>query len=242
MGDKSNVPTVGSGLNSAVSTASSINKATEIENTYLKLLNKEMDDKNVILKSNNSLLEQRIKTLESETTVLRNASRPQVDDAATDKSEPWPQQFAVENLLYELKERENRKFNFILFNCPESTTDINEIARNVTDHCLGRETQSDLQVFRLGRVVAGKNRPIKVICGSSGLASEVIRFSKKIKTHNNLKHLSISEDRTPQQLQEYRKLKQQLDERIKAGETNLRIVYKNGSPKIITINLTANLN
>lgn len=75
-----------------------------------------------------------------------------------------------------------------------------------------------------------------MICHTSQIAYEVISNSKKINNIPDLSHLSISDDKTPQQIQAYRKLKSEMDERTSAGEKNLKIIYKNGVPNIIINN------
>lgn len=194
-----------------------------------------MEDKNNILKSNSYLLEQRIRTLETELQAA-NAG----PTANTDRAPEHSQHQNIESLFQEYKERESRKQNFIFFNCPESVANVKEIATKLANECLADQgsqiRETDVQAFRLGRGVTGKNRPVRVICSSSQIAYEVIRNSKKIKNIPDLSHLSVSNDKTPQQIQEYRKLKQVMDERTSAGEQNLKIIYKNGAPKIIVNN------
>ena len=92
----------------------------------------------------------------------------------------------------------------------------------------------DIKVFRLGKHINNKCRPVRVVCKSPEIARSVIVNSKKLSTNPNLKHLSVSDDKTPRQLQEYQQLKRQLADRSRAGESNLKIVYRNGISKIIT--------
>lgn len=208
-------------------------KASEVEITYLKLLNREVVDKNDVLKSNNSLLTQRIDRLESD---LKSMTVPGVSD--TTNQHPI-QKSLLDGLLYEYQDRENRKNNFIVFNCPESTQDPKQVVIQVIEHCTQMppsEFSDHIKVFRLGKVTPNKNRPLKVVCNSRDLSSKLLRNFKQLKTKASLKHLSVGDDKTQYQLEEYNRLKRVMADRIRAGESNLKIIYNNGIPKIISIN------
>lgn len=88
---------------------------------------------NNILKSNNYLLEQRINTLETE--LQADINKP-TTDAVTNRAPEHSQHQIIESLFQEHMERENRKQNFIFFNCPESATNVTKIATTLANECL----------------------------------------------------------------------------------------------------------
>lgn len=146
------------------------------------------------------------------------------------------------DVFAELHDRDRRRNNFIIFGQPDTNTEPN--ANNdkatamdiITNTIHNNQIEPNaIRVFRLGKFMMGKSRPIKVVCGSPGIASKVLSNAKCLKNKANLSHLSLSSDKTPMQLKEYREVKQCLDDRIAAGETNLRIKYINGSPRVITV-------
>ena len=50
------------------------------------------------------------------------------------------------------------------------------------------------------------------------------------------KNCSIYSDKTPKQLEYYKKRKKELTDRTNRGETNLKIKYYNDVPKIVSLN------
>lgn len=56
--------------------------------------------------------------------------------------------------------------------------------------------------------------------------------SKKLRDSSAFKNVRIVSDRTPRQNRYYNKIKQTLNERKAAGETNIYIKYFNDIPKI----------
>ena len=53
---------------------------------------------------------------------------------------------------------------------------------------------------------------------------------------SQFKNIKISFDRTPRQQEVYKQLKAQLNDRLVKGESNLKIRYFNGTPKIVSLN------
>lgn len=208
----------------------SINKAMEVEILYLKKLIKEIEDKNDLLKVNNELVTKRVVSLEED--LQRTANHGVETEAGQNRSN-----VAMEELFNEHLERENRKKNFMLFKCPESVVDIREVVTNVIKECVRpmNFTEDNFKVYRLGRKVDNKTRPIKVVCDSKDLSREVIHNAKKLKQNPTLGHLSVSDDKTIKQQQEYRNLRAELLRRTELGETNLRIIYVQGTPKIVSV-------
>lgn len=217
---------------SSTTSNDSIIRANEVEITYLKLLNTEITNKNSLLKENNSLLNQKIETLARELDTLKNqASTLSIPESNMPVgTQPVD---TLENFFLEYQERENRMKNIVIFNCPESMSNSKDIATQVIEQCMGA-SELDIQAFRLGKLMNGKNRPIKVICKSRDIAMSILQGARKLKHNPHLKNLAISQDRTPRQLEEYRKLKQIMGDRLNAGEANLKIIYRGGKPQIVS--------
>lgn len=153
-----------------------------------------------------------------------------------------------EELVAEVGERELRKRNLIVFGVPEPSSDLDRVcrvAKDVTEVSLllksvdpGTDV-SGVKPRRLGRYDssnATKPRPILVTLDSESAVHAVIRNSKILKNIADYSRVSISFDKTPRQLQVYRDLRVELQTRTAAGETDLRIKYIRGVPKIIRLN------
>lgn len=211
----------------------------KVELDYLKRLLKEVEEKSDLLKVTNDLLLKRINTLEKDIQVLER-EKELVRSQQSPIYSPVPNVSAsVEEYFREREDRENRKRNFILFNSPETNESIDETKATIlqTMECCVPDHEhiaDDIKVYRLGKQLPNKTRPIKVICNSYETAVAVKRNSGKLRLNPNFKHLIIREDKTLRQLDEYRSLKQQLVERVNQGERNLKIVTVNGSYKIVT--------
>ena len=64
----------------------------------------------------------------------------------------------------------------------------------------------------------------------------IVRHAKELKKHGSYRNISLSFDKTPQQVAEYKALRATLDKRLQNGEPNLKIKYINGFPKIVSTN------
>ena len=95
---------------------------------------------------------------------------------------------------------------------------------------------SDLQCFRFEKFQNSHIRPVKVTVKSQQDVLNIIRKATSLNSSDQHKDVRLSFDRTPKQLVLYRQLKQQLEDRIKKGETNLKIRYYNGTPRIVRLN------
>ncbi|KAL5239425.1 hypothetical protein ACI65C_006835 [Semiaphis heraclei] len=154
--------------------------------------------------------------------------------------------FSNEFVINEINERNRRANNLIFYNIEESdsnrsddriTSDFNHI-NNIISIILSdisRDIPIPLKVIRLGRYQPGKMRPIKTIFSTATDVFDIIRNKKKI-THSNLPSIiNISTDRTPNQRESMKKLREELASRTNNGETGLTIKFQRGVPKIIKI-------
>lgn len=147
-----------------------------------------------------------------------------------------------EDMISEMRDREKRKFNVILFGVAESdAVSSTERQRSDSEQCqnLLRELSVDCQVppVRLGKPRQGqqKPRPIRLTFETEHLVHEVIRKAKKLNQSRSYNGIRVSFDRTPRQIQYYNTVRTELQARIAEGEL-LRIRYVRGIPKITPLN------
>lgn len=144
-----------------------------------------------------------------------------------------------EDLIQEVSEREKRKKNLMLFNVSEqnhsSADERNAADREIVNSILRSANipDSEFKIIRLGKYGVSNNRPLKIIFKNEGNVHAVIKKAKDIRREKNI---SVSYDRTPKQIEYFRRLKESMNERIGNGETNLCIKYVDGRPKITHLN------
>lgn len=148
----------------------------------------------------------------------------------------------AEEIINEIQERNKRSQNIIIYGSLEEgasrqdqvqmdTGTVQSILTHVGVTC------SEIRPVRLGKFDSTRQirkRPIRVRLSSSEDVHRVLRKSARdrIRTSTQFSHLYVSPDRTPKQVELFRSVKLDLDERIAKGEANLRIKYLNGVPTI----------
>lgn len=147
-----------------------------------------------------------------------------------------------ENVLHELEDRQNRKKNIIIFNVEERKSDnkterINkdkEVVTQILQALPGNVSDINLAPVRLGKYDENnsKVRPIKITLNDSNMVHDIIHKTKNLMDAPNLKHIRISLDRTKRQVEFYKSVKAELEARVAAGESNLKIKHINGVPQI----------
>ncbi|KAJ3660015.1 hypothetical protein Zmor_011672 [Zophobas morio] len=150
-----------------------------------------------------------------------------------------------EEVVFEVIERQKRKNNIVIFGLEEPIRNDGEhtsndqlevlnILKEINPNCDG----NSLKILRLGRFNKDnpRARPVKVIFNNEFDATYYLKNSKKIKNNARYKNCFVASDKTPRQLEYYKKLKQQLIERKTKGESNLTIRYFNDVPKITNLN------
>lgn len=155
-----------------------------------------------------------------------------------------------EDIFKEYYERETRKKNVIIFGQPESNHNVNmqqtdkDSVTKILSHICPHVNTSNIKVVRLGKKIPSANadrpRPIKLMLGDSSISSEIFRRSLELKLMPEFKHLTITSDKTPKQQMEYKNIRQQLLERKRAGETNVKIKFVKGIPTIVNVNHSEN--
>lgn len=151
----------------------------------------------------------------------------------------------TEKVIQEISDRDRRKNNIVIFGRPEDKVNNNSEQINldtvlVNEICMNVQVDvGDFKVSRLGKfdpTAANRKRPIKVSFSSDAAVARILRNIPKLKSNSKFSSLSIFRDRTPMQLQIHKEAKAELNSRIRNGETNLRIKYRNGIPSIVSLN------
>ena len=150
------------------------------------------------------------------------------------------------NLKYLINlDRNDRRQNVIIFGVPEEGTHIcinDEEAKTDEEKCnaifeyIGTPINNDINsIFRLGKPVEGKVRPIKVKCRSPNVSSTILLNSKKLKDLEN-QTIYVKPDKTKSEVAEYQRLgkrKTELEAQypIEAGGAR-RVVLEKGVLKV----------
>lgn len=199
------------------------------------LLNSDMQEHQMILDSHTESIAKisgKIDALEKGMTVNggspHNRDNPSLDD-----------------MIGELQERSKRRSNIVIFGLPESSDNnkrdserldkasVEEIL-SVVDNSI--DFSAVIKISRVGRLHANRCRPLKVVLQSEALVHSVIKRAPKVKEVEKFAGVNISYDRTAQQQDSYRRLREEMNARIGAGETNLKIRYIRDVPRIISLN------
>lgn len=140
-----------------------------------------------------------------------------------------------EQLISEMQERKKRENNIIIVGICEQTSakaqermlkDENDVVNIISAACQG--IAKPIKVYRIGKYNPGKNRRIKICFDKPEPALTLLR--NKIKFPDNIK---IYSDQTPAQQKYFQSVKDELTQRIKAGENDIIIKYINGVPTIV---------
>lgn len=140
----------------------------------------------------------------------------------------------VHEALQEQKEREMRETNAIVFKMTESEEELGRDRQNhdiSQIHGFCERLQVEAKVVRAHRLgVKARDsaetappRPLKVVFETSKQQKMFIREAAKLKQDEELEHIAVAPDLTPQQRAEKRKLRDNLRRRREAGEPNLLI-------------------
>ena len=125
-------------------------------------------------------------------------------------------------VMEEQREKEEKKNNIIMYNMPEPVTnDVNQAIKE--DITLVKEVLAEVHpnigeveideknTKRLGKEKkSGHTRPIKIQFRDDASKGQVFRNSAKLRSHDRFAKVNISSDKTRKELQEDRKLKEDL--------------------------------
>lgn len=95
----------------------------------------------------------------------------------------------------------------------------------------------DLKLFRVGRKISSKPRPLKVVLQSKEMALNLVSIFNSHKRTQSVpaNSISISRDRTLLERQEIRRVYTELENRKKNGEHNISIKYSRGRQPVARI-------
>lgn len=189
------------------------------------------------LKMEQKVIKDNITNLESKNDKTEKTMEKLVLDVAKLKT-TTSRADSIECVLSEIKEREERNKNVIITDIPEPVSLNKEERKSIDKSEVLRVTRAidttcpePVYIFRLGKYMPGKNRPIKVCYQTQETVKSLLR------NRNNLKlgTIKLFSDQTPQQQIYIKALKEELKQRVDAGENDLMIKYIRGIPKIVKI-------
>lgn len=152
--------------------------------------------------------------------------------------EPIPRKDNIEPTIEELREREKRSANVLIFGVSESELVDKEqrIQQELsTVESLLKRADKDVQIaavkaHRLGKFSKDKVRPIRVTFPTRECALKVLKQRQKISEGSAV---YVKSDQTPLQRDHLRELLAELHERTRNGGEKLKIRYVNSTPKIV---------
>ena len=153
-------------------------------------------------------------------------------------SHPPPSTGAAEaiNVIREYSERERRKCNVVVYNLSESDEDSDAFAHVCKEGL--RLNIKIVKVLRLGRSASNKARPLLVTVTDLEEKLLILRNAHNLHRHKDFSNMFISPDRTRQERDTFRMLRDELKRRKLSGETNL--VIRNN--KIVVLSKPVNNN
>lgn len=145
--------------------------------------------------------------------------------------------------MNEVHERNIRKNNVVVFGLQDSNN--KGVDKNMVCDLLNQVQSTDqenVKLFRIGKFDPSntKMRPLKIIFQDELAMRNVLTNAKMLKENDSFKHLTVSVDRTPMQIEYYKKIRSQLLERKANGENDIRIRHIHGIPKIVKFNADLN--
>ncbi|KAL4082940.1 hypothetical protein QTP88_029458 [Uroleucon formosanum] len=181
------------------------------------------------LKAENTTLRSELNILKGKITSLEDAGSPSQSS------------HVISQILQESFERQRCSLNTIIYGVPESSSA--SAAQRISDDCSSIRSllephslviPDNSKVIRLGKVVAGKSRPIKLLCGSSESSSKLVSDFRDL-VKNGIQFptgFRIVSDKTLMQRTLLRSCYAELENCKLNGETNLEISYVNGAPQV----------
>lgn len=215
-----------------------MNKSIEMCHNQISEINKALTNQNENVKS----LEKKLISLENENMSLNSkmvAMEEKIGTISTNCTDDM-----CEEIISEINSRNSRKCNLVFFGVDEPNQNLSPQAReeadktkivNLLNVVLPEENFLQVKPIRIGQYNQNKKRIIKITLANEDMVISVLRNSFQLKNNQSFKSISISQDRTPRQIEYFKKIKAQMMERINNGE-NCRLKYINGVPKIINLN------
>jgi hypothetical protein len=143
-----------------------------------------------------------------------------------------------EEVTSEAVERMIRSKNVIIYGVPEwsgtteqrqtkDAAEIRKIISAITPEAIPQK------IIRIGKPNSPNTRPLKVSLSNDLIAKEILRNKNKLINSDLPRSISISDDKTPKQLEYLKNLRTELQLRRDNGEDNIIIKYVKGIPSII---------
>jgi hypothetical protein len=143
-----------------------------------------------------------------------------------------------EEVTSEAVERMIRAKNVIIYGVPESSgtaeqgqtkdaAEIRKIISAITPEAIPQK------IIRIGKPNSSNTRLLKVSLSNDLIAKEVLRNKNKLINSDLPRSISISDDKTPKQLEYLKNLRTELQLRRDNGEDNITIKYVKGISSII---------
>ncbi|MES9904149.1 MAG: hypothetical protein ABW168_15925 [Sedimenticola sp.] len=132
----------------------------------------------------------------------------------------------IDARIKEYEDQQHRIGNIIVYNLPEIKSQNSEIRKTKDEENFRTVANSigitDLQIkasIRLGKMVEGNTRPMKVVLENKQQRQSLLNKSREISTKSqHFKDVVIARDLTPKQRDESKKLRAELQIRRNAGE------------------------
>lgn len=172
-------------------------------------------------------LQNEIKSLKSEVSELQN----KIDIKHHCVAERSDNLSLVEEVLRESHEREKRSKNIILFNVDEETQSILTVAKDIISHASDDVKTDNIKVYRVGKKIQNKNRPIKIELESATEAKSVLKNKAQIK--EPYQHIKINNDQTFLQRKYLKQLREKLIDMNDNDNKRYGIKYVYGVPTIV---------
>ena len=158
-----------------------------------------------------------------------------------------------EEIIHEVNDRQNRKASLIIYGFTEQSVRLAASEKTAKDKsCITEFLTSyglddsiismDFKCNRLGRLDVSRPhpRPLKLRFDNAQHAQTLFHKLKsnrtQIQSDEQFRNIKVSMDRTPRQIAYFRRIKEELNQRIANGEANLRIKFFNGIPSITKVN------
>lgn len=135
----------------------------------------------------------------------------------------------------EIRSRLSRQSNLILKGIPEGgDRNASEVVSEIIQSILPQRGILEIvSTSRVGAVVSGKPRLVKVVLSEPGMKYRILS-KKKLLDRKRFPNVAILNDITPEQTRVLRKVKNELHERRSKGETGIFIKYIDEEPCIVS--------
>lgn len=253
MGDKITLETVWEGISALQSSISNISNSLDTVSTQLNTFDPRIND-----------LESTLNTIKAKTTNFENvqADVSELKDQLTRvtselenlKSAPKGNITDLSQIFVEIKEREMKSRNVLIYNVLEDNLRISQDYSTLEDinkfnalvaardksrakeilSCISNINLDGIQTRRLGRVRPNYCRPLRVTLPNRQDVITVMKNRSMVDSK-----YTVKTDLTKYQQRKIKELKEELEKKTAGGIQTMTIKFVNGEPQIIPINRPA---